>query len=603
MKRGPRKTKSIPHNKKSKQDLHFDSFSLPLDQEQRFLNAVASGDIETFNQLVYSVNLNCTNFLNETALMLAIAYAPYPSKLHIVTYLIDLGVDIDVVSLWSDTALSYAKHYELQDIVVQLQSRSLSHIRLPSELWVEIAKYLGPEDLENFRLVCHSLGHLHNQNEDLLWQPLLNRLHAIDKTIKIIPPPGKTIREAFIAGFFHIQQDQRLQLNYMSGIPFLDTISIRAYFSQNKAVTLDFLEERHKKLVSLNCTVIQKCIDEQPGDTLNLDESNITMFPEQMLEGKNKPYFANLKILKLARNDLLKLPDNIDFCENLEELNCRENSIVKLPESISKLRKLRELQCQSNLLTELPERIEEFVNLTILDCENNDITHLPSNIGALTHLRTLSIGSNPLNSLPESIIYILNSLVAFDFRGTTFDLTDKRENSTGAYYVSFIDAKKSSTDVTLSRTLHNNDLTFWEPLAESLRIIHPSFRLIPNTYESLRDQFIECFKVIAKTQLTMLSQLLDPHLLINYHIVRNPITDQLSFKHLTLGKMIRNHEQIIQMLSSKQIALISEQNNKINEESPGLFFQLETSLNSNWLNAEQHFFDFDEPEGTIRWRW
>ncbi len=601
MKQGANSANKQPDPKRLKRT-HF--IPPPPDKEQCFLNAAASGDIQTFDNLLYSVNLNCTNFLNETALMLAIAHAPELTKSYMATRLIHLGVDIDIVSLWGESALTLAKKRDLQDIIDQLVSRNLSHIDLPTEIWIEIAKYLGPDDLENFRLVCKAMSTLLNKNADSLWQPLLNRLHAIDTTIKTTPKPGKTIRDTFIAGFYQVKHLQFLDIEELSHNSFLDIEKVKTLFDPSTATTLDMLENRHEILVKLNCAIIQKCIDEQPGEVLNMEEfATITQFPKEIINGKNRAYFASLKTIRLTLCPIRTFPDNIDVCENLEELHCCESSIIKLPESLVNLKKLRVLCCHSNELTELPEGICELSNLIEIDCDTNRITDLPKNIGNLVNLRTLDISHNRIRALPESMIYILDNLTVYDFARNPF--YDVKENSfddsiENAYFITFIHAEPSTLDLAPHRKEIDNARRVWEPLADELKMICPEFQYNYNTTTSLRDQFVECIKAVGQAQLDWLSKNVDPHLLENYDIVRNPLTGELSFKFLSLDKMILIHEQMIDFQLTGQSEILDVLNVTIDDPNRSLIYQLNGSLDMDWSDFELDAMDIDGPAETAK---
>lgn len=603
MKHGANSSNNQPDSKRLKRT-HF--IPPPPDKEECFLNAAATGDIKTFDNLLYSVNLNCTNFLNETALMLAIAHAPEPAKSYLVTRLIHLGVDIHVISLWSETALTLAKKRNLQDIVDQLDSCNLSHIGLPSEIWIEITKYLGPNDLDNFRLVCKAINTLYSKNTDLLWQPLLNRLHAIDTTISVTPQPGKTIRETFIAGFNQVNQRQFDDLNHLHMNDFLEINDVQLGFDPSTPTTLDILEMRQEILVKLNCTIIQKCIDDQPGEMLSIGESvAISLFPKEILDGKNRAYFASLKSIRLTLSPIRTLPDNIDVCENLEELHCCESSMIKLPESLSNLKKLRVLCCHSNELTELPEGICELANLIEIDCDTNRITYLPANIGNLVNLRTMDISHNRISALPESMFYILDNLTVYDFSRNPFN--DVKENSfddsiENAYFISFIHAQPSTLDLAPNRKAIDHAQHIWEPLADELRMVCPEFQYNYNTDQSLRDQYVECFKAVGQTQLDWLSKNVDPHLLENYDIVRNALTGELSFKFLTLDKMILIHEQMIDFQLTGQNELPDLLNVNIEDPNRSLIFQPNDSLDMNWSDFELEAMDIDENTETTKWK-
>lgn len=595
MKKGPEELESERKRKVQKLDQNTPLFGA-ISDEQRFLNAAEIGDIETFDKLLGRVDINCTGICDETALMLAIGNAPKESKSYIIRCLLNHGADISMINVFGETAHSIAHKCGDHETVNILDAENLSHLGLPKELWVEIASYLGPKDLDNFREACRAFNYFHEQNTDILWQPLLNRLHAIDNTIKVTPKIGKNIRETFIEGFLHVVEHQadEIRLVTIHHAQMLQELQID--FGDNHPITLDILERRSELLDNINCVIIKKFIDKNPGNILEIiGPYNLSRFPGKILLGINGDYFNQLEILNLTGNNLWSIPNNISLCQNLKEFHCCENLLSELPESICHISTLEFLCCHDNILTQLPNRLDELVNLKKIVCDSNQITHLPNNIGKLAQLRELEIGSNKIQALPESMINILNNLTNYDFSYNLFLRNQENtieDDINNAYFISFIDAKKSSpNDSKASAELDNNG-DIWLPLLLELEKIDPNIKLFGKNNESLRDQFIERFQFLANRQLKMIVMLsvTNNQIIEKYPVKKNTFTGELSFEHLTLEQLIENDKQL--KIDLKKTEGFSFTN--VTDLSRVLLFQHSQTGNNDVLDAQLDAMDIDE---------
>jgi Leucine-rich repeat (LRR) protein len=122
----------------------------------------------------------------------------------------------------------------------------------------------------------------------------------------------------------------------------------------------------------------------------------------------------NLRMLILASNQLIQLPDNIFSKFNqLQTLDLRNNNLSQLPENIfHALTQLQRLYLNYNQLTELPQHIfDNLLSLTELSLRHNKLTQLPENIfDSLAHLQDLRIDYNQLTSLLENVFHKLGVL-------------------------------------------------------------------------------------------------------------------------------------------------------------------------------------------------
>jgi hypothetical protein len=234
---------------------------------------------------------------------------------------------------------------------------------LPKEIWIEIAKYLGANDLEKFRYLCKALK-VNIHKLDVLWQPFLNRLHAMDKSISLIPKNGQTIREAFIEGFNKIKIRLKKELDYIT----------RQGYEYKESATLDLLEKINKDLDNRNCKIIASYLVYHPSTFISVLEP-ISRVPAQLFKDpKYTQTWKEATTLDLSGNLLESLPEEMEICQNLTALDCKSNKFMHLPSVINKLPKLTIVNFSDNQLTEIPEIFEKlFTSLIVFNFRHNPL--------------------------------------------------------------------------------------------------------------------------------------------------------------------------------------------------------------------------------------
>ena len=123
-----------------------------------------------------------------------------------------------------------------------------------------------------------------------------------------------------------------------------------------------------------------------------------------------------LEVLKVAGNDLKKLPEWIGNFTELKELDLDCNELSVLPDSIGKLTKLKSITLDENRLETLPDTFGNLKSLEVFalwERHNNPkleelygqaswFTYLPESFGKLSSLKIFSIAETRLTKLPES---------------------------------------------------------------------------------------------------------------------------------------------------------------------------------------------------------
>lgn len=115
---------------------------------------------------------------------------------------------------------------------------------------------------------------------------------------------------------------------------------------------------------------------------------------------------ANLQILDLRENKLMRIPKNIQLLKKLKHLKLDDNQITYLPNFIGNLEKLEQLTISNNKLTSIPTSIQYLTKLKKLKLSNNQITSLPIEFGLLKSLECLYIDANHFTEIPTTLCYL-----------------------------------------------------------------------------------------------------------------------------------------------------------------------------------------------------
>ena len=112
----------------------------------------------------------------------------------------------------------------------------------------------------------------------------------------------------------------------------------------------------------------------------------------------------NLKVLKLHKNNIHVMPEELSALSNLEEMILSSNRIKAIPESIGDLTKLKLLNLSGNQIRSLPTHLCSIKFLETLVLHSNELETLPSGLENLEYLKTLDIRGNQLKRLSKKEI-------------------------------------------------------------------------------------------------------------------------------------------------------------------------------------------------------
>lgn len=147
----------------------------------------------------------------------------------------------------------------------------------------------------------------------------------------------------------------------------------------------------------LGCFVQRDSVGDTDKAELNLSKQRLGTLPDELLQNRN------LKVLRLYKNDLSELPEEIGDMQALEELYIGKNNLKSLPEGLCRLKNLKILSIQYNQLEKLPDSIGKLVNLEQLILNQNRIKRLPESIGDLKKLEVLKLEWNKIDTLTERL--------------------------------------------------------------------------------------------------------------------------------------------------------------------------------------------------------
>ncbi|KAF9427737.1 cysteinyl-tRNA synthetase, partial [Podila epigama] len=111
-----------------------------------------------------------------------------------------------------------------------------------------------------------------------------------------------------------------------------------------------------------------------------------------------------LRELRMAHNDLGRVPSNIRSIVYLQVLDLRGNRIKDLEKAhLEEARELMSLHLQCNRLESLPEDFQTFEHLRCLNLSGNNFSKVPLVLFKIASLEELDLSFNEISELPEEI--------------------------------------------------------------------------------------------------------------------------------------------------------------------------------------------------------
>jgi Leucine-rich repeat (LRR) protein len=134
------------------------------------------------------------------------------------------------------------------------------------------------------------------------------------------------------------------------------------------------------------------------------------------LEDAAKVHPDSVLAIKLARNKLRELPQQLFNYPNLEYLDLRNNRFAYVPDSIAMFPGLLELNLSGNPVDSISPSVGKLKKLRILRLGKTELVVLPPEIGELGSLEYLDIWGTFITWPPKEIARLSESLKILDMR-------------------------------------------------------------------------------------------------------------------------------------------------------------------------------------------
>ncbi|KAF9585578.1 cysteinyl-tRNA synthetase [Lunasporangiospora selenospora] len=259
-------------------------------------------------------------------------------------------------------------------------------------------------------------------------------------------------------------------------------------FLHSKAREIVRLDVSHNQRMDLPLDFLQNCLALQElrmahndMDRVPVNVRSITRLEVLDLRGNRIKTLENARLeeaqllvmLHLQSNRLETIPDSYHTLQYLRVLNLSGNYFSKFPNAICQITSLMELDLSFNDITEIPEAIGQLIRLRRLSLYGNRIgPYLPKSMENLTQLRKLDIRQNGISNLEA-----INGLPSLEELLVDYNTNVTLNNSFKSLIrASFL--KCNMTDLSLRET--GDRLTYLDISSNKLS------NLAPNLFEHLR---------------------------------------------------------------------------------------------------------------------
>ena len=145
-------------------------------------------------------------------------------------------------------------------------------------------------------------------------------------------------------------------------------------------------------------------------ENINLSRRGLTNFPIEVHSGN-----GTLKVMCLAYNELVSLPETLEELCCLTTLDVSNNILETLPQSLGSMTKLTELLLNDNQLSSLPGSFVNLSGLTALALERNPLENFPfEHVENWTLLNRLTIDSEKQMVMPEGNVHTTTALMPLE---------------------------------------------------------------------------------------------------------------------------------------------------------------------------------------------
>ena len=136
-----------------------------------------------------------------------------------------------------------------------------------------------------------------------------------------------------------------------------------------------------------------------------IEKTNMAALPEDFFV-----VFCNLRVMKVPRNKLHKMPSAPTPSKSLTHLDIDNNLITNLPDNIFENLgpALKYLNISHNKLEKLPDSVLLCKKLTTLVARDIGLKTIPDGISSLSQMVQLDVGGNTLHSMSPSLATVSN---------------------------------------------------------------------------------------------------------------------------------------------------------------------------------------------------
>jgi len=139
-----------------------------------------------------------------------------------------------------------------------------------------------------------------------------------------------------------------------------------------------------------------------------LTDINVSNCSIKSIDGAMLVGMSSLTRLRLDRNLLSQLPDEMCELLSLKDIRLSSNSLIDIPFSMTALLSLSVFEAANNCFEEIPLTARYWPNIRALNFSSNSILALPPWIGELVKLRKLNLSDNQLQVIPTSVVHLTN---------------------------------------------------------------------------------------------------------------------------------------------------------------------------------------------------
>ncbi len=139
-----------------------------------------------------------------------------------------------------------------------------------------------------------------------------------------------------------------------------------------------------------------------------LTDINVSNCSIKRIDGSMLVGMTSLTRLRLDRNLLSFLPDEMCELVSLKDLRLSRNSLMEIPFTMTALHSLSVFEAAENIFEELPLAFRYWQNIRAVNLAANSIMTLPNWIGELLTLRKLNLSDNQLQFIPNCVVLLTN---------------------------------------------------------------------------------------------------------------------------------------------------------------------------------------------------